>query len=59
MNVNLSHQDLRDLYNALDALRQSHGPSEYRDRIMASYAPGTDGHKRTAALYHRLAMARE
>ena len=58
MKVELSHQDLRDLYNALDALRQSYTPGPYHDQVMAAYAQGTDGYKRTAALYHRLAMAR-
>lgn len=58
MNPKLSEQDLRDLFNALDILRQCYAPGDMRDAVLEAYAPGTEGHERTFSLYKRLEIFR-
>ena len=52
--MKLNINQTRDLFNALDILRQCYADQETIDAIVAKYAPGTPGFDRTFELYRVL-----
>ena len=53
-NIKLSQEDVFDLHNALDCLRQVYAEPEFTTTILDQYKPGTPGFDRTLQLYLKL-----
>ena len=53
-NIKLSQEDVFDLHNALDCLRQVYAEPEFTAKVLDQYKPGTPGFDRTHQLYLKL-----
>ena len=58
-DVRLSNEEIFDLHNALDILRQVYAEEEFAQKVIAQYAPGTEGFDRTWQLYLKLEALRK
>ena len=47
----LTDQDVFDLHNALDCLRQVYAEPAFTKEVLDQYKPGTEGFDRTLQLY--------
>ena len=54
MSKLLTNQEIFDLHNALDCLRQVYAEPEFTAKVLDQYKPGTDGFDRTLKLYLKL-----
>lgn len=58
-DVRLTNEEIADLHNALDILRQVYAEEEFAQKVIDQYAPGTDGFDRTWQLYLKLEAFRK
>ena len=58
-DVQLSIEEIADLHNALDILRQVYAEEEFAQKVMDLYKPGTEGFDRTWQLYLKLEAFRK
>ena len=57
--VRLTDQEIADLHNGLDVLRQVYAEPEFTKQVQDQYGPGTDGFDRTWQLYLKLEAFRK
>ena len=57
--VKLTDQEIADLHNGLDVLRQVYAEPQFTREVLDQYAPGTDGFDRTWQLYLKLEALRK
>ena len=57
--VKLSNEEIFDLHNALDCLRQVYAEPEFTQQVLDQYKPGTEGFDRTWQLYLKLEALRK
>ena len=58
-DVRLSNEEIFDLHNALDILRQVYAEEDFAQKVMDQYKPGTEGFDRTWQLYLKLEALRK
>ena len=57
--VKLTDQEIADLHNGLDVLRQVYAEPEFTKDVLDQYGPGTEGFDRTWQLYLKLEALRK
>ena len=58
-DVRLSNDEIADLHNALDILRQVYAEEDFAQKVLDQYKPGTEGFDRTWQLYLKLEAFRK
>ena len=58
-DIKLTDQEVRDLTNGLDCLRQVYAEPQFTREVLDQYRPGTAGFDRTTPLYLKLEALRK
>ena len=58
-DVRLTNDEIADLHNALDILRQVYAEEDFAQKVIDQYKPGTAGFDRTWQLYLKLEALRK
>ena len=57
--IKLTDQEVKDLTNGLDCLRQVYAEPSFTKHVLDQYCPGTAGFERTLPLYLKLEALRK